>query len=187
MARIDEPIDHPWLLSANIPVIISAGSFTKRKGFSDLLLAVTMVSKTRPVRLILLGDGYLRKTLTRQVASLGIGSIVDMPGFVSNTLQYFSRSSVFVLSSYSEGLPNVLVEAMICGCTPVATDCPTGPREVLGDGAYGYLVPMHDPVAMAKGILQALDKPINQASLDIAVEPFTESNVVKRHFEVLDL
>ncbi len=86
-----------------------------------------------------------------------------------------------------DGLPNVLVEAMLCGCTPVSTDCPTGPREVLQEGRYGYLVPMRDPEAMAAAIQRALDNPIPAALLAEAVKPFAEDAVIRRHFEVLGL
>ena len=75
----------------------------------------------------------------------------------------------------------------MCGCTPVSTDCPTGPRELLQDGKYGYLVPMRDPQAMAAAIERALDNPIPKALLDEAVAPFEENRVIDRHFEVLGL
>ena len=110
-----------------------------------------------------------------------------MLGYVQNPLKYFSRCDVFVLSSLVEGLPNVLVEAMMCGCTPVSTDCPTGPNEVLGGGKYGYLVPMHSPAAMAAAIEQALDNPVPKVSLDEAVSPFEESRILERHFKLLGL
>ena len=84
-------------------------------------------------------------------------------------------------------MPNVLVEAMMCGCTPVATDCPTGPRELLQNGRYGYLVPMRDPEALAAGMLRALDHPIPPARLAEAVKPFEEHAVIDRHFEILGL
>ena len=92
-----------------------------------------------------------------------------------------------MLSSYSEGLPNVLVEAMMCGCTPVSTDCPTGPREVLQNGKYGYLVPMHDPRAMAIAIIKALEHPIAPEHLTEGVKSFTEDEVFRRYQKALEL
>jgi glycosyltransferase involved in cell wall biosynthesis len=112
---------------------------------------------------------------------------VSMPGNVENPLQYFRRSDVFVLSSYVEGLPNVLVEAMLCGCTPVSTNCPTGPREVLEDGKYGYLVPMRNPTALANAIVHALDQPIPARMLARAIESFQEESVIQRHLALLGL
>jgi glycosyltransferase involved in cell wall biosynthesis len=84
-------------------------------------------------------------------------------------------------------MPNALVEAMMCSCTPVATDCPTGPRELLQDGKYGYLVAVGDPVAIAAGIEKALDRPIPKELLAEAVLPFEERTVIARHFALLGL
>jgi glycosyltransferase involved in cell wall biosynthesis len=121
------------------------------------------------------------------VVEQGLHDVVELLGYVANPLKFFAHADVFVLSSHVEGLPNVLVEAMMCGCTPVSTDCPTGPREVLQDGRYGYLVPMRDPVALAQGIEKALDGPIPKEVLAEAVRPFEESAVIAKHFEVLGL
>jgi glycosyltransferase involved in cell wall biosynthesis len=74
---------------------------------------------------------------------------------------------------------------MACGCTPVATDCPTGPSEVLKDGRYGYLIPMHKPKAMAAAIQKALEHPVPRGLLNEAIEPFTEERVLARHAEAL--
>ena len=136
---------------------------------------------------MILGDGPLRSELEALIIELGLDDVVSLLGYVENPLKYFARADVFVLSSHVEGLPNVLVEAMMCGCTPVSTDCPTGPREVLQDGKYGYLVPQRDPVALAAGIEQALDRPIPKELLAEAVRPFEEGAVLSRHFEVLGL
>ena len=73
------------------------------------------------------------------------------------------------------------------GCTPVATDCPTGPREVLQDNRYGYLVPVGDRDALAAAIIDALDHPIAPELLAEAVRPFEESAVIARHFELLGI
>ena len=185
-ARMLEPVDHEWLLDKKSPVIVSAGTFTERKGFTDLIEALSL-SRSKDAKLILLGEGPLRGDLEQQARDLGIAERVSLPGNVDNPLKYFYRADVFVLSSYAEGLPNVLIEAMACGCTPVATDCPTGPREVLMNDKYGYLVPMRDPRSMAEGIDSALAKPIDKHLLEVAVEPFEESAVIARHFEVLGI
>lgn len=187
ITRMHEPIDHDWLLNKEVPVIVTAGTMTTRKGFADLVQAMGILYKKKMARLIILGEGPLRNELENLVKTLNLTDVVSMPGNVKNPLKYFYHADVFVLSSYAEGMPNVLVEAMICGCTPVSTDCPTGPRELLLDGKYGYLVPMQDPVAMASAIEQALDNPIPKSLLAEAVRPFEEDAVLSRHFEVLGL
>lgn len=185
--RSREPVDHEWLIEKQCPVIISAGTLTRRKGFSNLIRAFSIVSQQRSARLIIFGEGHLRDDLESLIATLGLTDRVSLPGNISNPLKHFAHSDVFVLSSYSEGMPNVLLEAMLCGCTPVATDCPTGPREILEDGKYGHLVPMGDPVRMAKAIELTLDRPIPAEMLAEALEPFDEHNVIRRHFEILGL
>ena len=68
---------------------------------------------------MILGDGPLRTELEALIVGLDLSKRVSLLGYVKNPLKYFSRADVFVLSSHVEGLPNVLVEAMMCGCTPV--------------------------------------------------------------------
>lgn len=185
--RMHEPVDHEWLIHKDIPVLVAAGRLATWKGFDDLIRAMKILTKSRSARLMILGDGPLHADLQTLIHELHLSDYVTLLGYVENPLKYFSHADVFVLSSHVEGLPNVLVEAMMCGCTAVATDCPTGPREVLQGGKFGYLVPMRNPVAMAAGINQALDSPISKSLLQEAVKPFAEDAVLNRHFEVLGL
>lgn len=181
--RMHEPVtDEPWLQDDDgIPVVISAGRLAPEKGFPDLIKAIRLVREVRPVRLLILGEGPLEAELERVIDEEGVRDCVKLIGFRANPHQYMKGASVFVLSSYVEGLPNVLVEAMECGCTPVATDCPTGPREVLDGGQYGHLVPVRDPVAMSAAIVEALDRPVPRELLLAAIQPFTEAQVIGRH------
>lgn len=182
-----EPIDHPWLLHKDLPVVIAAGRLAPWKGFDDLIDAISIVSARRKIRLLILGDGPLRSALQQRIEDLGLEASVLLMGYVDNPLKYFVHADVFALTSHVEGLPNVLVEAIMCGCTPVATDCPTGPREVLQSGRYGYLVTPRDPQSIADGILRALERPIASEQLSLALRPFTEEAVIDRHFALLGL
>lgn len=187
-ARAQEPVDHPWFTSPDTPVIVAAGTLTRRKAYHDLVDAVRIVTERgRNVRLAIFGEGHQRGRLEAMVAEYGLGDRVWLPGRIANPRAYFARAPISALSSRAEGLPNVLVESMACGCTPVATDCPTGPREVIGDDRYGYLARVHDPTSLADAIERALDRPIPPERLAEAVAPFEESQVVARHFELLGL
>jgi glycosyltransferase involved in cell wall biosynthesis len=185
--KMKVPVEHEWFQRKECPVLVAAGRLAPWKGFEDLIRAMKELSPRRQARLMILGDGPLRSELEALIVELGLTDVVSLQGYVENPLKFFAVADVFVLSSHVEGLPNVLVEAMMCGCTPVSTDCPTGPREVLQDGKYGYLVPMRDPVALAAGIERALDNPIPRDLLDEAIRPFEEGAVIERHFEVLGL
>lgn len=186
-ARIAESVDEPWLTDKTSPVIVSAGRLAPEKGYPDLIMAVKELSKTEDIKLIMLGEGPVRGEIEELIKKEGLTFIVKLVGFQNNPLKYYSKADVFVLSSYVEGLPNVLVEAMMCGCTPVSTDCPTGPREVLQNEKYGYLVPVHDPKAMAAGIKKALEKPIAPERLAEGVKAFTEDEVFSQYEKVLGL
>ena len=180
-----EPISHKWFSSNKYKILIASGTLASWKGFEDLIRAIPYVLAERKVKLLILGDGPLKKHLQAVIENLDITSFVELVGYVDNPLQYYKNSDIFVLSSYVEGMPNVLIEAMMCGCTPVATDCPTGPREVLQKNKYGYLVSSHEPQAIAKAIIQAIDRPISKALLDDAIKPFESEAVLAEHFKAL--
>lgn len=183
-ARMAEPVDEPWFSDGLPPPIIAAGSLAPWKGFADLIRAIALVSDAR---LLILGEGPLRAELEALVAQLGLQDRVRLPGRIDNPLRYFARARISALSSHVEGMPNVLVEAMMCGCTPVATDCPTGPRELLQGGRYGYLAKVGDPASIADALRAALARPIAPEVLAEAVQPFEQSRVIARHFELLGL
>lgn len=185
--RMSEPVYHAWFANKSLPVIVACGQLAPWKGFADLITAMAVLRSKRELRLIILGDGPQRQELQDMIHIYNLQDAVDLVGYVENPLKYFARSDVFVLSSLVEGMPNVLVEAMMCGCTPVATDCPTGPRELLQDGRYGYLVPICDPSAMASAIENAFNQPIPKSLLQDAVAAFDEKQVINRHFELLGL
>jgi glycosyltransferase involved in cell wall biosynthesis len=185
--RLNEEVDHRWVLGRKAPLLIAAGRLAPWKGFEDLIEAMSLVSFRCDARLLILGDGPQRQSLQNLIDERGLRDKVELVGYVENPLKFFRQADVFILSSLVEGLPNVLVEAMMCGCTPVATDCPTGPREVLSNGLYGYLVPVSDSNTLARAIIKALESPIPKCLLDQAVIPFQENNVIDHHFEILGI
>lgn len=182
-----EPVEHNWFGSENHKLLIASGRLATWKGFEDLIRAMPKILKQRSAKLLILGDGPLKTHLLEIIQELDLSASVELLGYVDNPLKYYKNADVFVLSSHVEGLPNVLVEAMMCGCTPVATNCPTGPREVLDDGKYGYLVPMHDSEALAKGVINAIDSPIDSTMLEIAIQPFQEDQILQAHFKSLGI
>jgi glycosyltransferase involved in cell wall biosynthesis len=155
--RAQAPVAHPFF-EAGVPVLVAAGKLKPQKDFETLLRAFRVAREARPMRLIILGEGDTTP-LRARAAELGIASDVDWPGYVENPYAWFRRASVYVLSSAWEGFPNVLIEALACGCPVVSTDCPSGPAEILAGGSYGKLVPVGAAGDLAKAILETLEAP----------------------------
>ena len=150
--KVHAPLNHPWFEPGQPPVILAVGRLTKQKDFPTLIQAFSQVLKNRSARLMILGEGVDRPKLETLVKELSLEDHVSLPGFVENPYAYMKRASLYVLSSRWEGLPTVLIEALYCGRPIVATDCPSGPREILAGGQYGVLVPVGDVAALSRAI-----------------------------------
>jgi glycosyltransferase involved in cell wall biosynthesis len=156
LAAAAGPPGHPWLADGGSPVVLGVGRLTRQKDFENLVRAFALVRQQQPARLLILGEGEERPALEALIAELGLGADVALPGFVAGAHSCMARAGVFVLSSAWEGLPTVLIEALALGAPVVATDCPSGPREILRGGELGRLVRPGDSKALADGILAAL-------------------------------
>jgi glycosyltransferase involved in cell wall biosynthesis len=176
--RAAEAVDHPWFREGEPPVVLAVGRFTRQKNFPLLLEAFAEVRRKRVARLVILGEGDLRGELEAKVRDLGISAEVDLPGFDSNPFRFMRRAGVFVLSSDWEGLPTALIEAMACGTPVVATDCPSGPREILLGGRLGRIVPVGDAHALAGAIAATLTAPADRATLIARAREFSVAKAV---------
>ena len=139
-------------------VLISVGREAPVKGYWHLIKAFSLVHGKLPdTRLAIVGSGDFAGY--RQLAkALGVGDAVCLPGLKKNPFPWLLRADLFVLTSLYEGFPNAMTEAMTLGCPVVATNCMTGPAEILTEdyrtaqraegvleGEYGILVPPLDP------------------------------------------
>lgn len=141
------------------PTIITMGRLVEQKNYATLLRALALVKKSHNVRLVILGEGPLRRRLESLACELGIEDAVDFMGFVRDPFPQVAEAELFVLSSRWEGFGKVLAEAMGCGTAVISTDCPYGPGEIIENGRSGLLVPVGDPAALANAIKQLLDNP----------------------------
>lgn len=183
----DEFLDHPWFQPDGTPVIVAAGRLTQQKDFASLIRAFDKVQAETNCRLMILGEGSLRGQLEALVAKLGLEDKVAFPGFARNLASFLSRATLFVLSSRWEGSPNVLTEALALGVPVVATDCPSGPREILQDGQFGPLVPVGDVPALTQAILETLRQPLDAVVLQSASKDYTQENSAAKYLELLEL
>jgi glycosyltransferase involved in cell wall biosynthesis len=138
------------------PLLVSVGRLHRVKGYDVALYALRELLKDGPVRWRILGDGTEREGLEALAATLGVSGAVEWLGFVDDPRVEVAEADVFVLPSRREGFPNALAEALPIARRIVATDCLTGPREILASGRWGVLVPPDNPRALADGIRVAL-------------------------------
>lgn len=179
-----QPVDHPWLSDGDGPVIVAVGRLSPQKNFHLLLDAFALVRRRRDARLVILGEGDQREDLARHARSLGVADEVDLAGFDQNPYRYMARADVFALSSDWEGLPGVLIEALACGATVVATDCPSGPREILDGGRYGRLVPPGRPDRFAAALEEAIGD--DGGVPDEAWQAYTGPSVARRYATLIE-
>ncbi|MEH7019910.1 glycosyltransferase [Priestia megaterium] len=140
----------------NGSTIITMGNLSFAKGHCHLIRSFAHVKKQIPnAKLVILGEGGYRGKLERLIESLNLSNDVLLLGFQSNPHKYINKADIYVLSSYYEGFPNALAEAMACGLPVVSTDCKSGPREILDPDTniessadsveyskYGLLIPV---------------------------------------------
>lgn len=187
MARLQSPAQHHWLTKhRECPTFTACGRLVEQKGFGTLLRALRIVRDVKMVRLVVLGEGELRPELEQLARDLGVNTDVDFAGFRSDALQCIAASDAFVLSSNWEGMPTVLIEALASGAPVVATDCPSGPRELLRGGILGPLVKMRDPPALARAMLSVLDRPGDASARREGVAQFRADRSAQAYLGLVD-
>ena len=180
------PVSHRFF-SEGVPVLMAVGRLHSVKDYPTLLRAVADLRERKDVRLIVLGEGPSRSELEALVEALGMSEVVDLPGFVSPPWPWMARADVLALSSRTEGWPNVLAEALALGVPVVATDCLTGPREVLDDGRFGRLVPVGDIAAMSAALEYSLDNPPDVGALRRRSEEWSSERVLQAYLSCINL
>jgi glycosyltransferase involved in cell wall biosynthesis len=178
-------VSHRWLRKERrYPTLISVGRLTRQKDYPTLLRAFADVLKRRKAKLIILGEGEDRLSLERLSKQLGIDEDVDMPGYVEDPIAHVASADLFVLSSAWEGFGNVIVEALGAGTPVIATDCQSGPAEILGGGRYGRLVPVGDSNALARAVLEELSMERSSELMAERANDFHAFRIAKEYIQL---
>jgi glycosyltransferase involved in cell wall biosynthesis len=136
------PSDQGRRTSLEAPVVVAAGSLTRRKGFDRLLEAWARLAPRFPDwRLKMFGTGHRRPELEELVDKLGVRGSAGFCGHTPRMLDELASASLFAFTSRMEGFPMVILEAMAVGLPVVAYDCPTGPSDIITDGVDGHVIP----------------------------------------------
>ena len=153
-------------LPVNRPILLSVGRLTENKGFHVLLDAVSKFRMKCPnVLLVLVGEGSYRSHLELQVQRLRLGQNVRFAGTYphDDLAEWYSAANLFCLASANEGCPNVVIEALACGCPVVATAA-GGTREIVTSPAFGLTVE-RTPEAFESAFEEALRRPWDQSTI----------------------
>jgi glycosyltransferase involved in cell wall biosynthesis len=141
--------------------IVAAGRLHEAKGYDLLIQAVRQIVVERglpQVELVIAGGGEQEQSLRTLIEQSQLADHVILAGHLPNPLPLIRSADLFCLSSRYEGMPNVVVEAMCCEVPVLATDCKSGPRDILQD-RFGRLVQPNDVEGLAKGIVDIMSNP----------------------------
>jgi len=189
MVKSQKAVEHPFFKDVNAQVIISVGRLVKQKRYDRLLRAFYLIRKyQKSARLIILGEGILKRELESLALKLKINRFVSFIGYKDNPYSWMSKADIFVLCSDYEGFPNVLIEAMAC-CVPViSTDCLSGPREIIKNGKDGILIQPDDGKKLAEAILDLLGNKRKREKLSATakkrVQDFEVKKIVSQYAEL---
>jgi glycosyltransferase involved in cell wall biosynthesis len=136
---------------------------------------------------MIIGRGDDRDRLLAAAHELGVADLLALPGFVDSPYAWLAQARVFAFTSILEGLGFALIEALACGIPSVATNCPSGPAEILQNGKYGPLVTVGDHLALAAALESALLRPLPRAFLQEAARPYEIENATTAYIQALNL
>lgn len=154
--KIDKCLKEKDNIKLSKKTIITVGRLNSQKGHINLIRSFKyVVDKVNDAKLIILGQGPLEDKIKNEIKRLHLEKNVKLIGYQKNPYLYMKNSNIFVLSSFYEGMPNVVLEAMYVGLPIISTDCKSGPREILAPNSdlskevdnifleeYGVLVPV---------------------------------------------
>ena len=160
VVSIPNPLSQPSTEISDLSnkTVISAGRLERLKNFESLISAWRYVSrKHHDWALKIYGKGSQYDILLSKIKALGLEGSVFLEGFSHDIMHEISQSSIYTLTSITEGMPLVLIEAMTCGVPIVSYMCPSGPKDIISEGENGFLVPVGDEKALADRINQLIE------------------------------
>lgn len=165
--------------------VVAVGSLCHRKDYPTLLRAMAQLRQQVDARLLILGEGECKAELGLLATELGIADFVDLFGFANDPSPYYRHADLHVLCSKREGFGNVIVEALEAGTPVVSTDCLSGPREILGEGRFGRLVPVGDAEALATAMAETLADFRDRAALQARARDFSIDMIADQYLALL--
>lgn len=194
--KIEKSLKEKDNINVTNNTVITVGRLNNQKGHINLIRSFKyVVDEIKDAKLLILGQGPLEDKLKDEIKKLKLSKNVKLLGFQSNPYIYMKKCNCFVLSSFYEGMPNVVLEAMYLGLPIISTNCKTGPKEILiDDEEYGVLVPnlnnINNEKKMSKEIIKMLKDSkyrdnYSRKSLK-RIKDFSKNKMIKEWENVLD-
>ncbi len=190
--NIDEnTIKNAGSYNRNSRCILSAGRFGKEKGYDMLVnVAAKVFEKETDWQWHIYGDGETFDEIKKQIEEKGLSDKLVLKGAVNNMPQLYKEYGIFVLTSYREGLPLVLLEAKANQLPIVSFNCMTGPAEIISDNENGYLVEPYDTDIMAERILKLMnDNELREKfskNSEKDMYKFSQDNVINQWIKLIE-
>lgn len=143
--------------NCSAPVVLAAGRFCDEKDFASLIDIWSTVSDNFPEwKLFIVGDGELKKDLTKQINLYQLEKSVYLLPSTREIEKYYQQDSIYAMTSKFEGFGIVLVEAQMHGIPTISYSCPCGPKEIINNGRDGYLIPYGDKDTFADKLTELM-------------------------------
>ncbi len=166
--------------------IVMAGRLHGQKNYPMALKAFQIVRKRyKDITLSIYGVGTLKDDLQSMICSMGLADCVKLCGWSDNLVAEYRKYDLYLLTSDYEGMPNSLMEAMGAGLPCIATDCPTGPADLIEHGKSGFLVPMNDEGKLSETIIYVMEmdrerrKQIGDCASQFILREFNRSRIAR--------
>ena len=172
--------------------LINVARFTDQKDHITLLKALNNLKNKVKFNLIIMGYGENKKSIIDFIKKNNLSKMIKVMGFNNNPYKYIRKSDFLILTSIYEGLPNVILEAMVLNKVVISSDCPTGPKEILKNGKYGILFKTKSVDDLERKLVNLKSfnlykmKKLAQKSLirfDYQINNHKYYNLIKKHFK----
>ena len=173
------------------PLIGYIGRLSEEKGIRRFIQALPAIFNDRPdLRALIGGDGDMGEAIEASLQEGGLAPRVDLAGWISHDdlPGHLNQLQLLIIPSYTEGLPNIMLEAMACGTPVLATPVGAIP-DIIVDGRTGFLMENNSPECIAKNVIRALNSPdleqITETGRQFVEEHFTFERVAEKWRDVL--
>ena len=172
--------------SSGIIKILCITQFRDQKDIETIFKAIWLLSKDFKCFFTLVGDGKNKNRLLKYASNLGIEKFIKFEGNQNDLSHYYKEHEYFVFSSFFEGGPNVILEALNHDIKIVASDCNYGPKEYLNNGEYGYLFKIGDYRNIKDIIVTNLNKKIDLEKRRRWISQFDRKITVQKYISLID-